>query len=122
MPDHVQGERGSFDAASFFRALDAERQARRMTWKQVAGEARVSQSTLTRLAQGRRPDVDSLAVLVDWAGLKADDFVVRVHGDQEAAPLAMISTYLRSDRNLTPEAASALEKVVKATYEALRNS
>lgn len=122
MPERGRGERGSFDASAFFSALDAERQARRMTWKQVADEAGISQSTLTRLAQGRRPDVDSLAVLVDWAGLKADDFVVRVHGVPHAAPLAMISTYLRSDRSLTPEAANALEKVVKVTYEALRQA
>ena len=33
----------------------------------------------------------------------------------------MISTYLRSDKNLTPEAAAALDQVVKATYERLRN-
>lgn len=113
-------ERGSFDAAAFFAALDGERQARGLNWKQAAAKAKVSQSTLTRLAQGKRPDVDSLAALVDWAGLRADDFVVRVHQDVEATPLAMISTYLRADRNLSPEAASALEKVVKATYEALR--
>jgi hypothetical protein len=122
MPEHGHGERGSFAAPAFFSALDAERQARRMTWKQVAGEAGISQSTLTRLAQGRRPDVDSLAILVDWAGLKADDFVVRVHNAGQAAPLAMISAYLRSDRSLTPEAAGALEKVVKVTYEALRRA
>ncbi len=122
MPGQGPGERGSFDAPAFFSALDSERQSRRIRWKQVAAEARVSQSTLTRLGQGRRPDVESLAALVDWAGLKADDFVVRVHTAQEAAPLAMISTYLKSDRNLTPEAATALEKVVKATYEALRQS
>jgi hypothetical protein len=35
-------------------------------------------------------------------------------------PLAMISTYLRSDKNLTAEAAAALDEVVKATYERLR--
>lgn len=115
-------ERGSFDAAAFFAALDAERQARGLIWKQVATEAGISQSTLTRLAQGRRPDVDSLAALVDWSGLKADDFMVRVHASREATPLAMISTYLKGDRNLTPEAATALEKVVKATYEALRQA
>ena len=103
MPEPGHGERGSFAASAFFGALDAERQARRMTWK-----------------QGRRPDVDSLAVLVDWAGLRADDFVVRVHGAREASPLAVISAYLKSDRSLTPEAATALEKVVKVTYEALR--
>jgi hypothetical protein len=32
----------------------------------------------------------------------------------------MISTYLRSDRNLTPEAATALDELIKATYERLR--
>jgi len=122
MVDRAPGERGSFDAPAFFTALDAERQARGKNWKQVAEQAGVSQSTLTRLAQGKRPDVDSLAALVDWAGLKADDYVVRVHQNEAANPLAMISTYLKSDRNLTPEAAAALEKVVKATYEALRQS
>ena len=38
----------------------------------------------------------------------------------EAEPLAMISTYLKSDRNLTPEAAEALDQLVKATYERMR--
>ena len=122
MPQPGHGERGSFDASAFFGALDAERQVRRMTWKQVASEAAISQSTLTRLAQGRRPDVDSLAVLVDWAGLRADDFVVRVHSAREVSPLAVISASLRSDRSLTTEAATALEKVVKVTYEALRQA
>ena len=31
----------------------------------------------------------------------------------------MISTYLRGDRNLKPEAAAALEAVIKVTYERL---
>jgi transcriptional regulator with XRE-family HTH domain len=113
-------ERGSFNAGAFFAALDAQREAKSLRWKQVAEEAKVSQSTLTRLAQGKRPDVDSMAALVDWAGLRADDYVVRVHSTSEAEPMAMLSTYLRADRNLRPEAAEALEKVVRATYHALR--
>lgn len=113
-------ERGSFDAGAFFSALDAERQARGLLWKDVAAQAKVSQSTLTRLAQGKRPDVDSLAALVDWAGLKVDDFVVRVHGDPHQDSFGMISTYLRADQSLSPQAADALEQVVKATYQALR--
>jgi hypothetical protein len=40
-------ERGSFDAAAFFAALDAERQGRGLIWKQVATETGISQSTLT---------------------------------------------------------------------------
>lgn len=112
--------RASFDAQGFFHALDSQRVARQLLWKHVAEQARVSQSTLTRLAQGKRPDVDSLAALVDWAGLKADDFVIRTQEERQAEPLAMISTYLRADQNLSPEAASALEAVVRATYQALR--
>ncbi len=114
--------RASFDAQGFFAALDAQREGRLLRWKQVAEQAGVSPSTLTRLAQGKRPDVDSLAALVDWAGLRADDFVVRVHGKQEAEPLAMISTYLRADRNLSPQAAEAMDKVVRAAYQALREA
>jgi hypothetical protein len=83
----------------------------------------VSPSTLTRLAQGRRPDVDSLAALVDWAGLRADDFVVRVQSEQpdrdSGEPLALISTYLRADRNLTELQADAISKVIRATYDAV---
>jgi transcriptional regulator with XRE-family HTH domain len=115
-------DRASFAADRFFAALDAERQARKLLWKDVAAQAKVSPSTLTRLAQGKRPDVDSLAALVDWAGLRADDFVDRVQDKHQAEPLAMISTYLRADRNLSPQAADALEQVVRATYEALREA
>jgi hypothetical protein len=34
----------------------------------------------------------------------------------------MISTYLRADRSLSPEAAAAIETVVRATYEALKEA
>lgn len=114
-------KRGWFDAAAFYDALDAARQARQVNWKQVAAESGVSASTLTRMAQGKRPDVDGLAALAAWSGLDTDDFV-RAEGDDRPAPepLAMISTYLRSDRNLSPEAATALDELVKVTYERLR--
>lgn len=112
---------GWFDGEAFYAALDAVRVARQRNWKQVAGESGVSASTLTRMAQGKRPDVDSLAALVAWSGVDADDYV-RTDDDArpDGEPLAMISTYLRSDRNLTSEAAAAMEQVIKATYESLR--
>jgi transcriptional regulator with XRE-family HTH domain len=114
-------KKGWFDADAFYSALDSVRQSRRLNWKQVAAESGVSASTLTRMAQGRRPDVDGLAALVAWSGLDADDYV-RSEDEQRPAqePLAMISTYLKSDRNLSPEAATALEEMIKATYERLR--
>jgi transcriptional regulator with XRE-family HTH domain len=114
-------KKGTFDASAFFSALDAQRAARRLTWKDVAAESGVSASTLTRMAQGRRPDVDSLAALIAWSGLIADDFI-RVKDSDKTQPeaLAVISTHLRADKNLTEEGAIALEEVIKATYERLR--
>ncbi|MGJ9424177.1 helix-turn-helix domain-containing protein [Aeromicrobium sp. CF3.5] len=116
-------DRAHFDAEGFFRALDGVRISRGVNWKQVASAANISQSTLTRLAQGKRPDVDSLAALLGWADLDANAFVGRqTTTAPDPEPLAMISTYLRADRSLSPEAADAIDRVVKATYEALRHS
>ena len=121
MPERKSGKKGWFDSDGFYSALDAARQARGLNWKQVAAGSGVSASTLTRMAQGARPDVDSLAALAAWSGLDADDYIRSDDTERPASePLAMISTYLRSDRNLTPEAATALDELIKATYERLR--
>lgn len=119
--DPPVSDRGSFDADGFFRSLDSVRVVKGLNWKQVASATGVSQSTFTRLAQGKRPDVDSLAALVTWAGLDANAFVGGSPA-MEAEPLAMISTYLRADRHLSPQAAEAIDRVVKAAYEALRET
>lgn len=111
---------GWFDTAAFYEALDAVRITRRLNWKQVAGDTGVSASSLTRIAQGRRPDVDGLAALAAWSGLNTDDYVRSEQGRPEIEPLAKISTYLRGDQNLSPEAATALNELIKATYERLR--
>lgn len=116
----MDGTKGKFDSASFFSALDSTKVSRGLTWKQVADESGVSASTLTRMSQGKRPDVDGLAALSSWAGLDIGDFV-RFDGEKTVAdPLAMISTSLKSDRNLSPESATALDELIKATYQRLR--
>ncbi len=111
---------GWFDASAFYNALDSVRQARNLNWKKVAEQTGISASSLTRIAQGKRPDVDGLATLVAWSGLNSDDYVRSEQARPEPEPLAKISTYLRSDKNLSPEAATAIDELVKATYERLR--
>jgi transcriptional regulator with XRE-family HTH domain len=114
--------KGSFDAGGFYAALNQTRVARGLTWKQVAEAAGVSASTLTRMAQGKRPDVDGLAALTSWSSLKADDFVLR-GGETSEDPetMAMISTYLRSDKHLSADAAQALESIIATSYQQLRS-
>lgn len=114
---------GKFDCSRFHAALDAERQSRHLTWKQVAEETGVSASTLTRMAQGRRPDVDGLVSLTAWAGLRAEEFVVGAEPAEprpEPSTLAIISTHLRADRNLSAQDAEMLEELIQVAYERMR--
>jgi transcriptional regulator with XRE-family HTH domain len=109
-----------FDGEKFVAALDSTRRARNMTWRKVADEAQVSASTLTRLSQGKRPDVDSLGALSRWAGLKTDAFYTSSAPTVPTEPLAKVTAYLRADPNLSDEGAKALEAILYATYEQFR--
>lgn len=111
--------REQFLNEAFFRAIDAQRQAKGLTWKAVAEKAGVSASTLTRIAQGKRPDVDTLASLCRWSGLKADDFIAHERTTRPE-PLAQLVGHLRADKNITPEGAVAIEAMIRAAYEQFR--
>src|SRR5690606_14808840 len=103
--------KGQFDAESFYAALDFVRSEREKSWKQVADASGVSASTLTRMAQGKRPDVDSLAALVSWSGLSANDFIVGAVDKSEDQPssLEKVVAQFRADPKLPAEAKQAIE-------------
>ena len=110
-----------FDVGALHAALDSERRCRRLTWKDVAAQSDVSASTLTRLSQGRQPDVNSLAALTAWLGMSADQFMRAQAIDQfGASPLAQISSIIHRDPHLNREGAVALEELIRATYARLR--
>ncbi len=106
-----------FDMGGFYAALDGQRVAKGLTWKEVSEQSGVNQSTLTRISQGRHPDVDGLALLLAWSGLDAAPFLP---GGNPPEPLAQVVANLRADRNLTPADADALAAIVKAAYEQFR--
>ena len=109
-----------FDGDAFYRAVEATVVAREMNWKQVASETGISASTLTRMAQGKKPDAGSLAALSAWAGLNPSDFVNASYKIYSKEALSQISTLLRSDPNLDTQAAETVEAIVRAAYERLR--
>jgi len=112
----VADRRQIFDNQAFYRALSATRVARDMTWKEVADEASVSASTLTRMAQDSRPDADGLAALSAWSGLNPADFVYGAKAGS-AESMAEITKVLRKDSRLDPEDATVLEEIVRAAYQ-----
>lgn len=110
-----------FDSEAFYAALNAVRLRRQMTWKDVAKEAGVAASTLSRIGHGAKPDVDGLAALLAWSNLKAENFI-RGSKSDESEPLAKITALLRADPQLSPQHAQLIENIVLDTYKRLRGT
>jgi len=64
-----------FEFEKFYQAVNAKREERAASWRQVAREIGIGKSTLARMAQNKRPDADGLAALSFWAELNPADFV-----------------------------------------------
>jgi transcriptional regulator with XRE-family HTH domain len=106
--------RGRLDTDALYATLDAERGARKLSWRQLAKEVGISPSTMTRLANGQRPDVDAFASLVRWLGQPADTFLT---GDDQAPReepdlVAQLAPLLRARRDLSEEDAKYLEDLI----------
>lgn len=119
--------RPGLDIDALHAALDHERHSRGLSWRDVARETGVSAATLSRLTQGRRPDVDGFAALVAWLGLSADEFLrpgrppqLGVTPAGSSAPAA-ISAYLRARRELDPQVVAVLEEVIASAHAHLRS-
>ncbi len=115
----VADKAGVFDGQGFYQAIDAERLGRNLNWKQVAEQSGVSASTLTRIAQGKKPDVDSLSALISWSGLDSGNFI-RSATPANAGNFSKSLALLRSDPHLTPQSAAMLGDMLKAAYDRLR--
>lgn len=106
---------------ALYATLDTKRRSQDASWREIARELEVSPSTFSRMAQGRRPDVDTFATLLHWLGIGAETFMVGEHDDQAEEPdaMVMVSTYLRSARNIDAADAKALEEIFEAAYNRL---
>jgi transcriptional regulator with XRE-family HTH domain len=114
--------KGRLDVAALFSALDAARLARNLTWRAVADEAKVGASTLTRLSQGKRPDVDGTLALTRWLGMTVEDFERTQDGDavRQPEPMAELLALLRADKNLTAEGRDMLDRLIRSAYREFR--
>lgn len=110
-----------FDSEAFYAALNALRLSQQKTWKDVAQEAGINASTLSRIGQGSKPDVDGLAALLKWSGLKAEMFIPGAV-DSEVEPIAKITALLRADPKLSKQNAKLIEDIVISTYNRLRRT
>ena len=111
-----------FDGDAFYAALERSVRARGTNWKTVSQDTGVSQTTLTRMGQGRRPDAASMATLSAWAGINpahyvAGSFASRGEGGGTLEKLMLV---LRQDSQLSDEARRQLQAINESAYCALK--
>jgi transcriptional regulator with XRE-family HTH domain len=115
---------GRIDVPGLYEALDAERKARKLSWRQVAAEAGVSPSLLSRMAKNNRPDLESFAALVLWLGVPAEQFMRDLEDESPGGSAPAFETklmpLLRAERDLTDEDREYLMQMVAATMKYLR--
>ncbi|MBX3211336.1 MAG: helix-turn-helix transcriptional regulator [Labilithrix sp.] len=118
------GRAGEFDLDGFVTAIDAARRALDLSWSAVAARTGVSASTLTRMAQGRSPEIGALAALAAWSGTSLDAFVrpTRPASHETAGPsaIARVASELQRAPELGRTEALAIAEIVAVAYERLR--
>jgi transcriptional regulator with XRE-family HTH domain len=107
------------DVDAVIAALDSERRAKNLSWRQVAKAAGVSPSTLTRMQQGKSPDVNTFTALSQWLNIPAEKFHTEKSHPAHSAedPMAVVSTLLRGQKKMNPKALAALQELVNAAFK-----
>ncbi|WP_199430849.1 helix-turn-helix domain-containing protein [Qaidamihabitans albus] len=115
---------GRMDARRLYDALEAQRRARGLSWRQLAHEAGVSPSLLSRMGNDQRPDLDGFIALVQWLGSPAEEFMVwpgeRPRERAEPTLEAQLALLLRARTDLGDADKEYLLDIVEATMRRIR--
>lgn len=112
------------DVAALYAALESEKNARGMSWRQLARDCELSPSTFTRLANGLRPDVDAFAVLVQWLRRPAESFMTTAPENAGPPPdlVASLAPLLRARKELSEQDVQHLQALFTAAVEEFRST
>lgn len=76
----------------------------------------VSASTLSRIEQGNLPDIDTFLKICKWLEVSPDFFTIK-NQKEDAPKQKEVVAFLRADRTLSKETATALIKMINLAYE-----
>jgi len=113
----------SVDVKALHAALDAARTEKELSWRQMAKEIGVSASTVSRMANGLKPDVTAFAAMTTWLRIPAETFYVTTKQDtqkEEPELVASLVPLLRARRDLTEGDVAYLEEVIGAAARRFR--
>jgi len=112
------------DARRLYDALDAQRRARGLSWRQLAEQAGVSPSLLSRMGNGQRPDLDGFIALVQWLGAPAEEFMVwpdsAARSEEQPDLETQLALLLRARNDLSEADRQYLLDIVNATMRRIK--
>jgi transcriptional regulator with XRE-family HTH domain len=86
----------------------------RETAKQIGN---VSAPTLSRVEQGKIPDVDTFIQICKWLGVSTDTFIIENKELVEVSTQDKLLAHLRAERELDPSKVAMLIEVINLAYQ-----
>ena len=78
----------------------------------------VSASTLSRIEQGKVPDVDTFLKICNWLGVSTEEFTYDDKTkSKNLSSKDLLLAHLRADRNLSESTIQALSEFINLAYE-----
>ncbi|GEP32274.1 hypothetical protein NSZ01_00420 [Nocardioides szechwanensis] len=113
----------SIDVASLHAALDAARNSKELSWRQLAGVLDLSPSTLSRLANGYTPDATAFTSMVTWLNIAAENFIKSENQEEREEPdlVASLAPLLRARKDLKPQDVDHLEELISSAVRRFHN-
>lgn len=110
------------DVRALHAALDAARTERGLSWRTLAKELDVSASTISRMANGLKPDVTAFAAMTSWLHMPAEAFYrgPAEATDEEPELVAALAPLLRARRDLDKNDVEYLEELIAAAAKRFR--
>lgn len=81
---------------------------------------KISPATLSRIEQGKAPDVETFLRICRWLGTEATEFSTAGRASPKSSPnrgtLEIIEAHLRADKNLSADTANTLVDMIRLVY------
>ena len=116
----AQGKRvdkNRLDLSELGSLVAAERSRRGMSLREAAADVGMPFNTLARVEKGHVPDLPKFKRLLDWCGADINQFFSPQ--ERAIATPEVIAEHLRADRNLAPDAAEHISRIVTELYQVL---
>ncbi len=107
------------DRRALWAAVDRAREARSLTWREVAGEVGTSGSTFSRLKRGDGTDADTFAAITAWLDVDPREFLAG-RTSKAVAQRPMGSVYLRQIGPLNASEAHLVDSLLVAAVRSVR--